>query len=130
MPSCPFCQIIEDESDRIVGANEHAIAVRDAYPLTEGHTLIIPKRHEGSFFKLSKLEQHAVLELLSAQRSLLAEKLGAQDFNVGINDGPDAGQTVPHCHIHLIPRHGGDVADPRGGVRWIIPGKANYWSEQ
>lgn len=130
MPDCPFCQIIENQSDRIAVQNEHAIAIGDGFPVTEGHTLIIPKVHEGSFFNLAGAVQIALLELLSQQRELLSEQLGVKDFNVGINDGPDAGQTVPHCHIHLIPRHGGDVADPRGGVRWIIPGKANYWSEQ
>ena len=130
MSDCPFCQIIEDQSDRIVAQNEHAIAIRDGFPVTEGHTLIIPKTHEGSYFNLPHTVQTALLELLSQQRELLSIELGAKDFNVGINDGPDAGQTVTHCHIHLIPRKSGDVTDPRGGVRWVVPDKADYWSKR
>lgn len=130
MSDCPFCQIINAQSDRIVAQNEHAIAIRDGFPITEGHTLIIPKIHEGSFFNLAGPVQIALLELLSQQRELLRKERGAKDFNVGINDGPDAGQTVPHCHIHLIPRISGDVADPRGGVRWVVPDKADYWSKR
>jgi diadenosine tetraphosphate (Ap4A) HIT family hydrolase len=130
MSDCPFCQIIDTQSDRIVAQNEHAIAIRDGFPVTEGHTLIIPKTHEGSFFHLSDTVQTALLELLSQQRELLSEQLGVKDCNVGINDGPDAGQTVPHCHIHLIPRKSGDVTDPRGGVRWVVPDKADYWSKR
>ena len=130
MPDCPFCQIIDDQSDRIAAQNEHAIAIRDGFPVTEGHTLIIPKTHEGSFFNLTDAVQTALLELLFQQRELLRKELGVKDFNVGINDGPDAGQTVPHCHIHLIPRKSGDVTDPRGGVRWVVPNKADYWSKR
>ena len=130
MSDCPFCQIIDVQSDRIAAQNEHAIAIRDGFPVTEGHTLIIPKTHESSFFNLTDAVQTALLGLLSQQRELLSEQFGVKDFNVGINDGPDAGQTVPHCHIHLIPRKSGDVTDPRGGVRWVVPNKADYWSKR
>ena len=130
MSDCPFCQIINTQSDRIVAQNAHAIAIRDGFPVTEGHTLIIPKVHEGSFFNLPDASQTALLELLSQQRELLRKEVDVKDFNVGINDGPDAGQTVPHCHIHLIPRKSGDVTDPRGGVRWVVPDKADYWSKR
>ena len=126
---CPFCKLIaEDTQSRIVQENEHAVAIRDAYPVSPGHTLIIPRRHEGSFFALSKVEQQAVMELLTSQHQLLQSEYQFSDCNVGINDGSSAGQTVPHCHLHLIPRIKGDVEDPRGGVRWIIPDKADYWT--
>ena len=130
MPSCPLCQIIEDESDRIVGTNEHAIAIRDAYPLTEGHTLIIPKRHVGSFFALTRQEVDGLWQLMQRDKVQLDSEFAPIDYNIGINDGPAAGQTVLHLHIHLIPRYTNYRADPRGGVRWIIPEKADYWSQR
>jgi diadenosine tetraphosphate (Ap4A) HIT family hydrolase len=89
--------------------------------------LIIPKRHVGSFFKISQEERDALLDLLDQAKKVIAKELSPDSFNIGINDGPAAGQTVPHLHIHLIPRFKGDQEDPRGGVRWIIPGKAKYW---
>ena len=122
---CPFCDV---RADRIVCANELAIALRDAYPVSPGHTLIVPRRHVGSFFGTTAAERTAMLALLDeARRGLDAERSPAS-YNIGINDGPAAGQTVPHVHIHLIPRYDGDCADPRGGVRWIVPGRADYWS--
>ena len=89
---------------------------------------MIPKRHEASFFNLSDAEQRDVLALVNAQYVLLRSEFGMVDSNIGINDGPSAGQTVGHCHVHIIPRVEGDVTDPRGGVRWVIPEKADYWS--
>jgi len=102
--------------------------IRDGFPLTEGHSLVIPNQHVGSFFDLTVEVQTALLDLVKIARNELVDELGIVDVNVGINDGPLAGQTVPHCHIHLIPRRDGDIADPRGGVRWIIPNKADYWT--
>ena len=127
--NCPFCELIaEDSHSRIVQENEHAVAIRDAFPVSPGHTLIIPKRHEESFFALSSAEQQSVMELLNSQHQRLQAEYQFTDCNVGINDGSSAGQTVLHCHLHLIPRARGDVEDPRGGVRWIIPSKADYWT--
>ncbi len=127
---CPFCQI---DSKRIIHQNLYGFSVRDGFPVSQGHSLVIPKRHTGSFFDLSKAEQHALLELLEQCKTDLCRIEGRQEisaFNIGINDGTAAGQTVPHCHIHLIPRYEGDVKDPRGGVRWVIPEKADYWSKR
>jgi diadenosine tetraphosphate (Ap4A) HIT family hydrolase len=104
--------------------------VRDAFPISPGHTLIIPKRHIGSFFDLSPDEREDLMSLVSNAKAELATEFKPDGFNIGINDGPVAGQTVPHLHIHLIPRYKGDMADPRGGVRWIIPDKADYWSKR
>jgi diadenosine tetraphosphate (Ap4A) HIT family hydrolase len=103
------------------------VAVFDGYPISQGHTLIIPKRHVGSFFELSPGEQAAILLFVKQVREELVRTQQPDSFNLGLNDGPEAGQTIAHCHLHLIPRRKGDVEDPRGGVRWIIPSKARYW---
>lgn len=125
--SCPFC--ISDKS-RVILANDHAVAFLDAYPVTPGHSLIVPKRHIASFFEATKEEQAAMLDLLAEMRQLLLAERSPDGFNIGINDGTAAGQTVMHLHIHLIPRYAGDTEDPRGGVRWIMPEKAPYWKKR
>ena len=107
--------------------NANAIATRDAYPVSPGHTLLIPRRHTGSFFDLSDQERSDLLALLDRAKLVLDEEFQPQGYNIGINDGSAAGQTVPHLHLHLIPRFDGDLPDPRGGVRWVIPDKAKYW---
>jgi diadenosine tetraphosphate (Ap4A) HIT family hydrolase len=95
--------------------------------VSPGHTLLIPKRHTGSFFDLSEQERWDLLALLDRAKLVLDEEFQPQGYNLGINDGAAAGQTVPHLHVHLIPRFEGDLPDPRGGVRWVIPEKAKYW---
>lgn len=90
----------------------------------------MPRRHVGSFFDLQQAERDAVFELLALARTALDAEFGPAGYNIGINDGPAAGQTVPHLHVHLIPRYDGDRDDPRGGVRWIFPERANYWSRR
>lgn len=121
---CPFCHL---PAERIAGGNEFGLIVRDAYPVSPGHTLIIPKRHIGSFFELTTEERNALMALLDQARTEMQASHQPQGYNIGINDGPAAGQTVPHLHIHLIPRYQDDLPDPRGGVRWVIPEKARYW---
>lgn len=121
---CPFCQ---PEPERVAGGNELGLIVRDAFPVSPGHSLIVPRRHIGSFFELRSEEREALLALLDQARDALQRSHQPQGYNIGINDGPAAGQTVPHLHIHLIPRYSGDLPDPRGGVRWVLPGKARYW---
>ncbi len=124
MNGCPFCAL---SGERIVTSDGLSIVVRDGFPVSPGHTLIIPRRHIGSFFEADPDERASLLQLLDEAQQALASELHPDGWNIGINDGPAAGQTVPHLHIHLIPRYAGDSADPRGGVRWVIPGKANYW---
>ena len=114
-------------AERIAGDNELGLIVRDAFPVSPGHRLIIPRRHIGSLFELRPEERDALPALLEQARDELQRSHQPQGYNIGINDGPAAGQTVPHLHIHLIPRYSGDLPDPRGGVRWVIPGKARYW---
>jgi diadenosine tetraphosphate (Ap4A) HIT family hydrolase len=123
---CPFCGV---ESSRILLANDLALAMYDGCPVSPGHCLIIPRRHIASFFDATGEEQAALVELLGRARAFLARHYDPDGFNVGINDGEAAGQTIMHLHIHLIPRYRGDVHDPRGGVRWIFPAKAPYWEQ-
>jgi len=115
---------------RIVAANAHGATIRDAYPVSPGHSLIIPLRHIRSFFDLTAEERSALLSLLDAARAGLDSEFQPAGYNIGINDGPAAGQTIAHLHIHLIPRYPGDRADPRGGIRWIFPDKADYWTHR
>lgn len=123
--TCPFCTL---PPERIVQQNDHAIWIFDGFPVAPGHSLIIPKRHVGSFFEVTNEERMAMLALLDATKVAVEEQYRPHAYNIGINDGPAAGQTVPHLHLHLIPRYEGDVPDARGGVRWVIPNKADYWS--
>jgi diadenosine tetraphosphate (Ap4A) HIT family hydrolase len=122
---CPFCRL---EANRIQLEGEFAVACLDGFPVTPGHTLVIPKRHVASLFDLPDEEQAVVWALVAQVRASLLTELRPDGFNVGLNDGPSAGQTVMHAHVHVIPRRRGDVADPRGGVRWVVPGKAASWS--
>lgn len=124
---CAFCTL---PNSRIIDQNVRGVVIRDGFPVSPGHTLIIPKRHVGSFFGLLPDEREDMLELLDKAKQQLDAEFAPQGYNIGINDGAAAGQTVPHLHIHLIPRYDGDREDPRGGVRWIIPEKADYWSQK
>lgn len=124
---CPFCTLPDS---RIVEENEHAVVILDGFPVSLGHSLIIPKRHVGSFFEITDIERAALFKLLDRAKELVSDQHQPDGFNIGINDGAAAGQTVPHLHIHLIPRYDGDLADPRGGVRWVIPDKADYWTQR
>jgi len=114
--------------DRIIERNDDGYVIADGFPISSGHTLIIPHRHIGSWFDSTETERSSLLELMSSARQRLQAQHRPDGFNIGINDGPAAGQTVPHLHVHLIPRYCGDLLDPRGGVRRIIPDKADYWS--
>ncbi|MBU5638973.1 HIT family protein [Geomonas sp. Red69] len=122
--TCPFCR---PDPAKVLLENELAFAFYDGFPVTLGHTLVVPKRHVASFFDISSEEQAALFDLVGKVRELLLEQHAPDAFNIGINDGVAAGQTVLHLHIHLIPRYAGDTEDPRGGVRWIMPVKAPYW---
>jgi ATP adenylyltransferase len=121
---CIFCEL---GAGRIIAENELCFAIRDAFPVTEQHTLVIPKRHVADYFDLHQPERNAIEAMLHEQRQLILEQdKTVTGFNVGINAGASAGQTVFHVHIHLIPRRDGDVAEPRGGVRGVIPSKQRY----
>jgi ATP adenylyltransferase len=121
---CLFCNISQD---RVFAENEYAYAIRDGFPVTEKHSLIIPKRHVEGYFGLTTDELIGCNSLLTEIREAIVESdKSVMGFNVGANVGETAGQTIFHCHIHLIPRRSGDVENPRGGVRHVIPSKGNY----
>jgi diadenosine tetraphosphate (Ap4A) HIT family hydrolase len=124
---CPFCGIAED---RQFIQSDVGLALFDAYPIAEGHTLVVPRRHVVSLYELPDTEQAALWSLVAQVRGWLVEKYRPDAFTIGVNDGIAAGQTVAHAHIHVIPRRPGDVTDPRGGIRWVIPGKAPYWEAE
>jgi len=118
---CVFCN-----HRAVVLENDLAYAVNDAFPVTPGHMLVVPKRHFASFFEASKDEREALLELINDCKILLDERQRPDGYNIGVNVGRAAGQTIMHVHIHLIPRKLGDVSDPRGGVRGVIPERRVY----
>jgi diadenosine tetraphosphate (Ap4A) HIT family hydrolase len=121
---CIFCNL---PADRVIASNALAFAIRDNHPVTQLHTLVIPKRHAKTFFDLFEPERRAINRLLDELRTDVMKKdVSVSGFNIGMNSGDTAGQTIGHAHVHLIPRRQGDVQDPRGGVRGVIPGKAIY----
>ena len=120
---CPFCSVTEE---RKVFSGEHVLAIWDAYPVTEGHILIVPYRHIPVFSELNDNEKTEIIKGVEIAQSILRQQYSVSAFNVGFNEGPAAGQTVGHFHIHVIPRRAGDMHDPRGGVRHVIPDKGNY----
>lgn len=122
--SCPFCRV---ESEReIITSSALSLAFFDGFPVSPGHALIIPRRHVASFFDLTNEEQQDLLRLLDSVKGIIDEKYHPDGYNVGVNVGEAAGQSVLHVHMHLIPRYNGDVSNPRGGVRGVIPAKQNY----
>jgi diadenosine tetraphosphate (Ap4A) HIT family hydrolase/5-methylcytosine-specific restriction endonuclease McrA len=122
---CPFCG--RQKTGDLILENELCFGIKDRFPVADHHMLVIPKRHVSDFFELYEPERHASVRLLNAAKSRVkSEDPTVVGFNVGINVGEAAGQTVDHCHIHLIPRRVGDVEQPRGGVRHVIPGKGEY----
>jgi ATP adenylyltransferase len=121
---CPFCEVPKNQ---IIDEAELAYAIRDAFPVTPLHTLVIPKRHIRGYFELGRPELNACHRLLEQEKKAIEQAdPSVEGFNVGVNDREVAGQTIFHCHLHLIPRRKGDVEDPTGGVRHVIPGKGDY----
>jgi diadenosine tetraphosphate (Ap4A) HIT family hydrolase len=106
------------------------LALWDAFPVSPGHALIVPARHVASWFDATAAERAEMVELIASARASVLRDRSPDGWNVGMNLGAAAGQTVMHLHVHLIPRHAGDVADPRGGVRWVVPARADYWSRR
>ncbi len=122
---CPFCTI---DIARVLRQSALAVALNDAFPVSPGHCLIVLRRHVASWFEASTDERLEMIQLLDEARADIQKIRKPTGFNIGINDGAAAGQTVPHLHVHLIPRYAGDSPDPRGGIRWVLPARANYWS--
>ena len=127
MPTdCPFCNNIDPR--RILAESDLVLTLRDGFPISPGHTLVIPRRHFADLFDATPEELAALWRALRAAADGLIRDHGADGFNLGVNVGAAAGQTVMHLHVHLIPRYAGDQADPRGGIRRIFPELADYWS--
>jgi diadenosine tetraphosphate (Ap4A) HIT family hydrolase len=119
--NCPFCH-----PDSVLFGNDLAYAKADKFPVNPGHLLIIPRRHVADFFLTTEDEKVALLSILDKAKKYLDEKHTPAGYNVGINVGEVAGQTVMHVHLHLIPRYHGDLENPRGGVRGVIPTRQSY----
>ena len=123
----PICLFCNKEKQKIIYSNKLFFVVRDSYPVTKHHTLIIPHRHISNFFDLNEDELIDLNKILKKQRkSLMDLDKDISAFNIGVNAGEDAGQSIMHCHVHLIPRRKGDIENPRGGVRGVIPSKQKY----
>ena len=124
--NCPFCEI---PGERIIYESSSVYAMWDKFPLSPGHALLVPKRHVTTWFDATQEEKQSLVASIDRLKVLIEKEHTPNGYNIGINSGEAAGQTVPHLHVHVIPRYTGDVEDPRGGVRWAIPDKARYWDE-
>ena len=125
MTDCLFCNWKNDKA-RIIIENELAFATYDEFAVSKGHTLFITKRHVKDFFETTAEERQAIFELIDQVKEIVDEKYHPTGYNIGMNCGKSAGQTVMHLHVHLIPRYDGDVENPRGGIRGVIPQKQSY----
>lgn len=122
---CVFCEYLKDRK-KIIYENELAFAIYDGFPVNKGHMLILPKRHVSSYFELREDEKYDILLLLEISKKHIDQLFKPDGYNIGINEGVYAGQTIMHCHVHLIPRYIGDVDYPQGGIRGVIPKKQKY----
>lgn len=121
---CPFCNL--SENIKLITETATTVAFLDSFPVNQGHTLIVPKRHIANYFELTVHEQRALFLVINHCKKIIEKQYHPDGFNVGVNVGEAAGQSISHVHIHLIPRYKGDVENPRGGVRGVIPSKQNY----
>ena len=121
--SCPFCNLPKEE---ILYSSNLVLTFHDRFPVSEGHTLIITKRHIPSFFDATEQERKEIDVAIQEMKVYLDDKFSPDGYNIGVNVGESAGQSVPHLHVHLIPRYIGDMENPRGGVRGVIPSKQSY----
>lgn len=121
----PFFPI---RGDQIILEGRNCLAFFDRFPVSVGHALVVPLVPVASLFELDAPVQAEIWDTVRQVREILDARFQPAGFNIGVNDGRAAGQTVPHAHVHVIPRYAGDVPDPRGGIRWVIPEKARYWT--
>lgn len=122
---CLFCEF-KDNREKVVLDNDLAFAIFDGFPVSKGHMLVIPKRHAETYFDLTKEELTAMQELAHKCKELLDNKYKPDGYNIGFNCGEAGGQTIFHCHMHIIPRYKGDIENPRGGVRKILVDNSSY----
>ena len=121
---CLFCELLNNK--KIAVENDWAFAIFDSFPVNPGHVLVIPKRHVANYFDLTTDEVLAIQDLLQRMKTEVDSKFHPDGYNIGVNVGAEAGQSIFHVHVHLIPRYKGDVERPRGGVRGVIPSKQSY----
>lgn len=124
--NCPFCKL---DRQKIFFDSELVLGMWDTYPLSPGHALLTPRRHIARWFDATPEEQAALTSAIEHARVAIEAEYAPQGFNIGFNDRQAAGQTVPHLHIHIIPRYDGDVSDARGGIRHVIPDRVAYWKD-
>lgn len=122
--NCPFCAMGDD---RQFLATSLVLGIWDRFPVSPGHALLVPRRHVKTWFDATEQEQQALIAAIGAAKTAIELEHAPDGYNIGINSGEAAGQTISHLHVHLIPRYKGDVDDPRGGVRLVLPEKAAYW---
>lgn len=127
LADCPFCP---PPKERVFHEAPLVLGVWDGFPVSPGHALLVPRRHVATWFEASTDERAALTEAIEVAREVILARHRPDGFNVGMNLGAAAGQTVPHLHLHVIPRYAGDVEDPRGGVRWVVPARAAYWERR
>lgn len=125
---CLFCDRIMSRSEPLV-SHALAVAFEDAYPVSPGHMLIVSRRHVQRFRDLTDEERRAMWDLVPAVCDRIEKAHAPDAYNIGLNDGAAAGQTMSHLHLHVIPRYAADVGDPRGGIRWVLPKRAAYWKQ-
>ena len=123
---CPFCS---PDPDRVFHDGTLVVGLWDGFPVTEGYALLVPRRHVGSWMDATEEERRDLFEAVAVAMDAIQQVHAPDGYNIGINDGAAAGQTIDHLHLHVIPRYEGDVPDPRGGIRWVIPEKARYWED-
>jgi len=116
------------ETGQVILEGPNCLALFDRYPVSKGHALVVPFRPVSSLFELDEHMQAELWDTVRQVRDILDKRFSPSGFNIGVNDGRAAGQTVPHAHVHIIPQYTGDVPDPRGGIRWLLPDKAKYWA--
>ena len=124
---CPFCS---PDPDRVFYRGQHVIALWDGFPVTDGHALLVPIRHVAGWLDATEEERAELFQAIPRVMETIQEDWTPDGFNIGVNDGAAAGQTIDHLHLHVIPRYDGDVPDPRGGIRWVIPERARYWDDE
>jgi diadenosine tetraphosphate (Ap4A) HIT family hydrolase len=125
--ACPFCSV---NQARVFMEGDSIFGIWDEFPVSPGHALLITRRHVPSWFELTAAEMREITAALGTAKAEIELNHKPDGYNIGINSGEAAGQTIFHLHVHLIPRYQGDIPDPRGGVRNIFPGKAAYWDDQ
>ena len=125
--ACPFCP---PPDERVFHRGDLVTGLWDGFPVSPGHALLVPVRHVDTWFDASAEEQAALATAIELARQAILERHAPDGFTIGINVGEAGGQSVPHLHVHVIPRYAGDVEDPRGGVRWVVPNQAGHWKPE